>query len=169
MNTTFLGNLFSSSKQDKAQATDMAKAMAVQQIYVAIFAHENWKHRILNFAEGCSTEAFTAEEVYAVEGTELGQWIETVGKTKFGAYTDFALLVEHHKMLHYAAANSVFHIEMHPDEVSRNHEVKQLLTGPFENFSNAIISDLLKLRETVEGEDGDSHSAKVIKTLPTLH
>lgn len=169
MNTTFFGNLFSSAKQDKAHAADMAKAMAVQQIYIAIFAHENWKHRILTFAEGYSTEAFTAEEVYAVDSTELGQWIETVGKTKFGEYTDFALLVEHHKMLHYAAANSVFHLEMHPDDASRNHEVKELLTGAFENFSNAIISDLLKLRETVEGQDSGHRSATAIKMLPTLH
>lgn len=150
MQTTFFGSLFSSAKQDKAHAADMAKAMAVQQIYVAIFAHENWKHRLLTFVEGVSTEVFTAEDVYAVDSTELGQWIETVGKAKFGAYTEFALLVEHHKMLHYAAASVVSHFEMHPDDVSRHHELKHLLAGPFESFSNAIIADLLKLRERVE-------------------
>lgn len=150
MHTTFFGSLLSSAEQDEVHAADMAKAMAVQQIYAAIFAHENWTHRLLTFVEGISTEVFTVEDVYAVERTELGQWIDTVGKAKFSTYTEFAQLVEHHKMLHYAAVNAVSRLEMHHDDVSRQHEVTHLLTGPFEKFSEAIIVDLLKLLEKVE-------------------
>lgn len=150
MHTTFFGSLSSSAEQDEAHAADMAKAMAVQQIYVAIFAHENWKHRLLTFVEGISTEVFTAEDFYAVGRTELGQWIDTVGKAKFSTYIEFALVVEYDKMLHHAAVNAVSRLEMHHDDVSRQHEVTHLLTGSFENFSDAIIANLLKLREKVE-------------------
>lgn len=145
MQTTFFGSLFSSAKQDNTHAAEMAKALAVQQIYVAIFAHENWKYRFLTFVEGTSTEVFTAEQVCFADRTELGQWIRTVGKGKFNAFTEYSLLVEHHKMFHYAAANAVSLVE-----AGRHNDALHNLTGAFENFSDAVIADLLKLREKIE-------------------
>lgn len=145
MPTTFFGSFFNSTKQDKTHAAEMAKALVVQQIYVAIFAHENWKHRFLTFVEGASKEVFTAEQVYFADRTELGQWIQTVGKGKFNAFTEYALLVEHHKMFHYAAANAVSLIE-----AGKHQDASHMLTGAFESFSDAIIAGLLKLREKIE-------------------
>lgn len=145
MQTNFFGSFLNSTKQDKTHAADMAVASAVQQIYVAIFAHENWKHRLLTFVEGSSKEVFTAEQVYFADRTELGQWIQTVGKAKFGTYVAFDLLVEHHKMFHYAATNAVSQFE-----AGKHQEAKYLLSTQFEHFSDAIIADLLKLRDKVE-------------------
>jgi hypothetical protein len=145
MQTTFFGSFFTSTKQDKSGVLQMDKALAVQQIYVAIFAHENWKHRLLTFIEGVSKEVFTSEQVYFAGRTELGQWIQTVGKTKFGNFTAYAALVEHHKMFHYAAANAVS-----LQKAGKHQEASGILTGVFENFSDAILADLLKLRDKVE-------------------
>jgi hypothetical protein len=99
----------------------------------------------LTFIEGVSKEVFTSEQVYFAGRTELGQWIQTVGKAKFGASTAYAALVEHHKMFHYAAANAV---SLHT--AGKHQEASGILTGVFENFSDAILADLLKLRDKVE-------------------
>ncbi len=145
MQTTFFGSFFSATKNDKTHAAEMAKALGVQQIYVAIFAHENWKHRFVTFVEGASKEVFTAEQVYFADRTELGQWLQTIGKGKFSAFAEYALLLEHHKMFHYAAANAVSLLE-----AGKHQEASNTLSGAFESFSDAIIADLLKLREKIE-------------------
>lgn len=145
MQNTFFGSFFNAAQNDKTHAAETVKASTVQQIYVAIFAHENWKHRFVTFFEGTSKEVFTAEQVYFADRTELGQWLQTIGKGRFGAFAEYSTLVEHHKMFHYAAANaaSLF-------DAGKFQDAQNMLSGSFERFSDAVIADLLKLREKVE-------------------
>lgn len=145
MLTTFLGSFLSSHSHDKKHDEDLAKAAAVQAIYVAIFAHENFKYRLQAFVEGASKEVFTSQEVYFADRTELGKWMLTVGKSKFAHIPAFAMLVEHHKMFHFSAANVVSQVE-----AGKSKEAVFMLAGQFEHFSDAIIADLLRLRDAVE-------------------
>lgn len=140
-----LGSLFSSSSQDKTHEAEMANAAAVQAIYVAVFAHENWNHRLHTFVEDTSKEVLTAQELSFADRTELGKWIHSIGKSKFAHYSDFKLLMEHHKMFQYAAENVVNQVE-----AGKNKEANHILAGQFEYFSDAIIADLLRLRDVVE-------------------
>lgn len=145
MLTTFLGSFLSSHSHDKKHDEDLAKASAVQAIYVAIFAHENFKYRLQAFVEGASKEAFTSHDVYFSDRTELGKWMLTVGKFKFAHLPAFVALVEHNKMFHFAVANVVSQLE-----AGKKDEAVFMLAGQFEYFSDAIITDLLKLREYAE-------------------
>lgn len=140
-----LGSLFSSSSQDKTHEAEMANAAAVQAIYVAVFAHENWNHRLHTFVEDASKEVLTAQELSFADRTELGKWIHSIGKAKFAHYSDFKLLMEHHNMFQHAAANVVNQVE-----AGKNKEANHLLAGQFEYFSDVIIADLLRLRDVVE-------------------
>ena len=141
----FLGSLFGSSSQDKTHEAEMVNAAAVQAIYAAVFAHENWNHQLHTFVERASKEVFTAQELSFADRTELGKWIHSIGKAKFAHYADFKLLMEHHKMFQYAAANVISQVE-----AGKINEANHLLAGPFEYFSDLIIADLLRLRAVVE-------------------
>jgi hypothetical protein len=145
MQATFFGIFQNSPKKDKSPTSNRERSLTVRNIYVAIFAHENWKHRFLTFVEDTSKEVFTPEQVYFADHTELGQWIQTVGKASFSAFAEYALLVEHHKMFHYAASNAVSQFK-----AGKHVAADKILTGVFESFSDAILADLLKLRDKVE-------------------
>ncbi len=148
MVTTFFNAISNSGKQEKANAVDLALADAVQAIYAAIFAHENWKYRLQTFVEGTSKEVFTAEQAYRADESDLGKWIQTTGKAKFAKCIAFSRLLEHHKMFHYVAANIVSLIQ-----AGKAKEAKVMMDTQFEEFSDAIIASLLKLREVTESAD----------------
>ena len=145
MPVTFWGGIFETISHNKAHEAELASAAMVQDIYTAIFAHENLKYRLVTFTEGLSQEAFTAEQVYHTDNSELGQWIRGVGLAKFSKFRAFTRLIEHHKMFHYAAANVVS-----LTKAGKMKEANTMMAAQFEDFSDAIISDLLTLRETVE-------------------
>lgn len=140
-----LGSLFGSSSQDKSHEAEMANAAAVQAIYTAVFAHENWNNQLHTFVENASRKMFAAKELSFAGGSELGKWIHSIGKAKFAHYPDFKLLMEHHNMFQYAAANVISQVE-----AGKINEANHLLAGPFEYFSDVIIADLLRLRAVVE-------------------
>ena len=145
MLTAFFCNFLSSSSNSKQHEEELTMASAVQALYAAIFAHENFKHRLQTFVEGTSKEVFTSQEVYFADRSELGKWLLSVGKTKFAHISAFASLVEHQKMFHFAAANVVSQLE-----AGKKDEAAFMLAGQFEHFSDAIIADLLRLRDAVE-------------------
>lgn len=154
MLTTFFGSFLSSNNSNKQHEKDLAVASAVQAIYVAIFAHENFKHRLQTFVEGSSKEVFTSQEVYFADRSELGKWLLSVGKVKFAHLPTFAALVEHQKMFHFAAANVVSQLE-----AGKKDDAVFMLAGQFEYFSDAVITNLLKLRDIVE------ESRKAVKRI----
>ncbi|MDO8458916.1 MAG: hypothetical protein Q7T07_18605 [Burkholderiaceae bacterium] len=140
-----LGGVFCSTSQAKTHEAEMANAAAVQAIYAAVFAHENWNHQLHTFVEHASKEVLTTQEVSLADRTGLGKWIHSIGKAKFAHYSDFKLLMEHHKMFQYAAENVVNQVD-----AGKNKEANHLLASQFEYFSDAIIADLLRLRDVVE-------------------
>ena len=148
MAITFFNAISNSNKQDKAHAENLAVANAVKAIYTAIFAHENWKYRLQTFVEGTSKEVFTAGQAYRADESDLGKWIQTTGKAKFAKCIAFSRLVEYQKMFHYAAANVVSLVQ-----AGKTQEAKVMMDVQFEDFSDAIISCLLKLREVTENAD----------------
>ncbi len=145
MGVIFLTHFLDSNKSNKGQQNAMLAADMVKDVYTAIFAHEHLKHRLQAFAKDISLEEFTAEKVYHADSSELGKWIRSVGMDKFSKFRAFTRLIEHHKMFHYAAANVVSLAK-----AGRLKEANTMLNVQFEDFSDAIISDLLTIREAVE-------------------
>ena len=145
MVATLVNAIIKTNKQNEASAEDLGIGSAVQAIYVAIFAHENWKYRLQSFVEGTSKEALTAEQVYRADNSELGKWLDGIGKAKFAQCIAFSRLIDQHKMYHYTATNLVSLMQ-----AGKTKEAKAMLNGQFEEFSDAIIASLLQLREVTE-------------------
>ena len=82
-------------------------ATPVIDIKHAIDAHMQWRHRLENYVRGQSFEQFQADAVAADHRCELGQWIHTDGRRKYGHLPQFCELDLIHAEFHRLAGEIV--------------------------------------------------------------
>lgn len=139
--SSLFGGFFGSSKQTQEEIDFAQTAFNDMDIQVAISAHKNWKNRLLAYLNGRSKEVFDANVICFDDSCDVGKWIHSSGKAKFGQHPSFIALMSHHKMFHFAASNVVA-----LQARGKTAEANAILKGQFTQFSKSVVGDLNALR-----------------------
>ncbi len=141
----FFNNFFGTASNDSHLNAVVSIAMEGLDIQTAIAAHENWKFRLQSYLAGTSSEELLPEVICFDNHCDLGQWIHGNGKMHLAHFPGFMVLIEHHKMFHYAASNVVS-----LSKAGKGPEAHKMLDGVFTTFSKAVVDDLEGLHYAVE-------------------
>ena len=115
-------------------------------LFDAIQAHTAWKKRLMDYLEGNSTEDLQPYNIGVDNRCELGKWIHSSGKARFGEQPLFQQLVEEHAKFHYHASKVV---EAH--QAGNTALANKILTDSFAEQSRNTVNCLAKLNAVVEG------------------
>ena len=143
--SSLFGGIFGSSKQTQEEIDFAQSALNDLDIKVAISAHQNWKNRLQAYLNGTSKEVFDANVICFDVSCDLGKWIHSSGKAKFGHHPGFSALMSHHKMFHFAASNVVA-----LQSRGKTAEADAILNGQFSQFSKSVVSDLYTLNNIAD-------------------
>lgn len=141
----FFTQFFGTASNDSQMNSVVSIAMEGLDIQTAIVAHENWKIRLQSYLAGTSREEFLPEVICFDDHCDLGRWIHGSGKLHLAHFPGFLVLIEHHKMFHYAASNVVA-----LSKAGKSPEAEKMLNGVFTTFSKAVVDDLEGLHNAVE-------------------
>ncbi|MDD2885386.1 MAG: CZB domain-containing protein [Dechloromonas sp.] len=110
-----------------------------------IAAHRNWRHRLLTYIDGLSTEELDEKIISCDDRCDLGKWIHGNGRRFYGSETTFRQLQTDHAHFHRAAGEVIVCYKQHGER-----DAKRALNGEFDRYSMHVVTGLEKLEQRVK-------------------
>jgi hypothetical protein len=146
----FFSNLLNRSAPSDAPPSDLppldsklAEQAEVQGLnfYSAIQAHQSWKRRLIQYAQGETNEAIDIERLRCDTCCELGDWLHTRAQVPRRYFGVFERLIEDHAQFHRVAAAVAEQVQ----EGQRQLAMQAITRGEFARQSAKVVGALSEL------------------------
>ena len=108
-------------------------------------AHRNWRHRLVAYIDGTSTEALDETAICHDNRCDLGKWIHGNGNKFYGDVPTFQRLIQDHAAFHKSAAEVVGQFKVNGEK-----DARRILNSEFDLCSMRVVSGLEQLERQVK-------------------
>lgn len=125
---------------EKAVLSKEEDSLSGLSLFESIATHKAWRNRLQAALDGTSTENIDVGTVAQDSLCVLGKWLHGPGKTLYSQLPEYEVLRKAHAEFHISAGEVLL------EQQNGNREAAVvIMKGPFNNYSNQIQLDLVKL------------------------